>query len=237
MRPRCIWSMYRSRSRLRSMTTTSASMPAAIHAAFMPAIPAPRTRTLAGRTPETPPMRIPRPPYSRSWRRAPTCGAMRPATSLIGARRGVRPSGSWTVSYATADTLRSTSAWVRSRPAARWRYVNRICPSRRCSYSSGIGSFTLRIMSASRQTSAAPATISAPLRSKRSCGMFDPVPAPSCSRTRWPAWVSSRTPSGVTATRYSLSFTSAGTPTITRTPFGRPAPRSRTPRAAPAGPA
>src|SRR5439155_26069044 len=47
--------------------------------------------------------------------------------------------------------------------------------------------------------------------------MFDPAPAPSCRSTWCPEWVSSRTPSGVSATRYSLSLTSAGTPTITPT--------------------
>ena len=106
--------MNRSRSRFVSTTMTSASMPAAIHAAFEPAMPAPSTNTLAGRTPETPPIRIPRPPYSFSNRCAATCGAIRPAISLIGASSGRRPSGSCTVSYATAATFRSTSAWVSS---------------------------------------------------------------------------------------------------------------------------
>ena len=35
---------------------------AAIHAAFQPTLPAPRTHTLAGRTPGTPPSSTPRPP-------------------------------------------------------------------------------------------------------------------------------------------------------------------------------
>src|SRR6266511_3461124 len=37
--------------------------------------------------------------------------------------------------------------------------------------------------------------------------------------TWWPAAVSSRAPSGVSATRYSLSLTSFGTPTITQPSF------------------
>ncbi len=83
---------------LRSRMTTSASMPWAIQAALAPAIPAPSTRTFAGWTPDTPPIRTPRPPWPFSSRLAPTCGAMRPATSLIGASSGRRPSALWTVS-------------------------------------------------------------------------------------------------------------------------------------------
>src|SRR5262245_7596816 len=71
------------------------------------------------------------------------------------------------------------------------------------------------IMSELDQTSAAEPTISAPARSYRCCGMLDPEPAPSWINTWWPAAVSSRAPSGVRATRYSLSLTSLGTPTIT----------------------
>src|SRR5688500_8986529 len=40
-----------------------------------------------------------------------------------------------------------------------------------------------------------------------------PSPAPCSTRTRWPASVSSRTPTGVIATRYSWSFSSRGMPT------------------------
>ncbi len=39
-------------------------------------------------------------------------------------------------------------------------------------------------------------------------------PGAPLERTAWPAEVSSRTPAGVMATRYSSSFTSLGTPTI-----------------------
>ena len=46
IRPRWIWSTHRSRSRFLSTSTTSASMPAAIHAAFQPTLPAPSTTTL-----------------------------------------------------------------------------------------------------------------------------------------------------------------------------------------------
>src|SRR6185503_1857614 len=49
--------------------------------------------------------------------------------------------------------------------------------------------------------------------------MLEPAPAPSWTRTWCPAAVSSRAPSGVSATRYSLSLTSLGTPTITAWPF------------------
>src|SRR5919106_4442928 len=59
--------------------------------------------------------------------------------------------------------------------------------------------------------------------------MADPSPAPDSTNTRCPATASSRTPAGVTATRYSLSLTSRGIPTITAA--------SSPPGRIPAGPA
>ena len=75
--PNCA-AMRRSASGLRSTTTTSAPMPAAMKAAFVPATPPPRMTTLAAGTPGTPPSSTPRPPFSFSRQCAPTCGAMRP---------------------------------------------------------------------------------------------------------------------------------------------------------------
>ena len=98
IRPRWIWSTQRNRSRFLSTRTTSASIPAAIHAAFQPTLPAPRTTTFAGRTPGAPPISTPRPPLWRSRKWAPICGASRPATSLIGASSGSAPLASCTVS-------------------------------------------------------------------------------------------------------------------------------------------
>ena len=48
-------------------------------------------------------------------------GAIRPATSLIGASSGSVPSSLRTVSYAMATLPAATSASVHSRDAARWR--------------------------------------------------------------------------------------------------------------------
>src|SRR6059058_3618534 len=56
--------------------------------------------------------------------------------------------------------------------------------------------------------------------------MAEPFPAPSWMTTVWLVWVSSLAPSGVRATRNSLSLTSVGTPTITRLSLRSPA-RSR----------
>ena len=106
---------------MRSTTVTSASMPAAICAAFAPAIPAPSTTTFAGATPEAPPISTPRPPRVRSSAAAPSCGAIRPAISDIGASSGSRPSGSITVSYATERTRRSARNRVKGPSAARCR--------------------------------------------------------------------------------------------------------------------
>ncbi len=66
IRPLLIWSTQRSRSRFLSSRSTSASMPAAIQAAFQPTLPAPSTTTRAGRTPGAPPISTPRPPLWRS---------------------------------------------------------------------------------------------------------------------------------------------------------------------------
>ena len=59
-------SSSRSRFRLTSMIVTSAPMPAAIFAAFVPTTPPPMITTLAGGTPGTPPSSTPRPPFSFS---------------------------------------------------------------------------------------------------------------------------------------------------------------------------
>ncbi len=90
--------MRRSASGLRSTTVTVAPMPALMSAAWVPATPPPRMTTSAGGTPGTPPSSTPRPPFSFSRQRAPTCGAMRPATSDIGVSSGSVPCGLVTVS-------------------------------------------------------------------------------------------------------------------------------------------
>src|SRR3954447_2108538 len=45
--------------------------------------------------------------------------------------------------------------------------------------------------------------------------MAEPRPAPACTTTSWPCSPSSRTPDGVSATRYSSVLISVGTPTFT----------------------
>ena len=57
-------------------------------AAAMPDTPAPRMTTLAQRTPGTPQTKTPRPPPGRIRWWVPIRGAMRPATSLMGASKG-----------------------------------------------------------------------------------------------------------------------------------------------------
>jgi len=61
---------------------------AAIKAALWPTTPPPKTNTLPGFTPGTPPSNTPLPPCGFSRKRAPSCTDMRPATSLIGIKRG-----------------------------------------------------------------------------------------------------------------------------------------------------
>ena len=62
--------------------------PAAILAALMPTTPPPMITTSAGGTPGTPPSRTPLPPKTFSRYLAPSCTAMRPATSDIGVSSG-----------------------------------------------------------------------------------------------------------------------------------------------------
>jgi len=56
----------------RSRSRTSASIPWAIQAALQPTLPAPMTTTRAGRTPGTPPSKMPRVPCEASRKCAPT---------------------------------------------------------------------------------------------------------------------------------------------------------------------
>ena len=88
----------RSRSIDLSNTNTSASIPMAMKAAFMPTTPPPMIITVAAATPGTPPSRMPRPPSGFSSMKAPACVAILPAISLIGASSGSRPFASSTVS-------------------------------------------------------------------------------------------------------------------------------------------
>ena len=69
-----------------------------MRAALTPETPPPRTTTLAGATPGTPPSSMPRPPCSISRQWAPAWIDMRPATSLIGASSGRPPRAFVTVS-------------------------------------------------------------------------------------------------------------------------------------------
>src|SRR4030095_15361421 len=87
-------------------------------------------------------------------------------------------------------------------------------PSRRNLYSDAIGSLTLTIISARDQTAAAELTISAPALTYSSSVMPDPSPALVSTSTLWPPEVSALTPAGINPTRYSLSLTSFGRPTI-----------------------
>jgi hypothetical protein len=111
----------RNASGLRSTTVTVAPMPTLMTAACEPATPPPRITTSAGGTPGTPPSSTPRPPLPFSRQRAPTCGAMRPATSDIGVSSGSVPCGLVTVSYAMAVTPDAIRSSVCARSGARCR--------------------------------------------------------------------------------------------------------------------
>ena len=73
---------------------------------------------------------------------------------------------------------------------------------------------TLKIISARFHTSSAEARIEAPAPVYSESAIPDPTPAPASTTTLWPAAVSDRTPAGTSATRFSLSLISLGSPTI-----------------------
>ncbi len=77
--------------------------------------------TSAGSTPGTPPSRMPLPPNTFSRYFAPSCTAIRPATSLIGVSSGSSPVDSCTVSYAIATQPDLMTALVSGSDAAKWK--------------------------------------------------------------------------------------------------------------------
>src|SRR3954449_8813653 len=80
--------------------------------------------------------------------------------------------------------------------------------------SPGCGSLTLTTMSASPKTACASGRTRAPCEVYSSSAIAEPSPAPACTTTSWPCSASSRTPAGVSATRYSSVLISVGTPTF-----------------------
>ena len=88
-----------------------------------------------------------------------------------------------------------------------------VWPLRMRPYSASMGSLTLSSRSASAHTSSAVSTICAPAALKSLSEIAEPSPAPAWMSTSWPRRVSSATPAGVMATRYSLFLISVGIPT------------------------
>ena len=67
---------------------------------------------------------------------------------------------------------------MRSRSAAKWRYVNRTCPERKSFRSLGSGSFTFTIMSASEKIASGPSWSVAPAAVYSASESPEPMPAP-----------------------------------------------------------
>src|SRR4051794_40791731 len=82
------------------------------------------------------------------------------------------------------------------------------------STSTACGSLTLTIMSDCAKTAAASGRIEAPWEMYSASEIAEPSPAPAWTTTSWPCSTSSRTPEGVSATRYSSVLISVGTPTF-----------------------
>src|SRR5258705_5501 len=78
-----------------------------------------------------------------------------------------------------------------------------------------MGSLTLRMRSPVAQMSSADRSMVAPAVTKASSGIDEPEPAPDSTYTSWPLRLSSCTPEGVIATRYSWFLTSRGMPIFT----------------------
>src|SRR4051794_158771 len=69
-------------------------------------------------------------------------------------------------------------------------------------------------MSAAPNTDAASGRMLAPCDVYSASAIAEPSPAPACTTTSWPCSTSSRTPAGVSATRYSSVLISVGQPTF-----------------------
>ena len=213
IRPLWIWSTHRSRSRLRSKSRTSASMPCAIHAAFHPTLPAPITTTRAGRTPGAPPSSTPRPPWARSRKCEPTWGAIRPGDLAHRREEGKRAGVELHRLVGDADdtVLEQRVGDLGVRREVEIGEEHEPGPE--------VGElFGLRLLDLQHEAGARPHVggVRHQLRAGaavRGVGERRPAPAPSSTSTVTPWTVSSCTPSGVIATRYSPLLRSRGTPT------------------------
>jgi len=110
------------------------------------------------------------------------------------------------------------TAWVSASEAAKWKYVKTTWPLRMHGHSGSIGSFTLTIISAFAQTSAALDARVAPAARYASSPKPEPSPAPCSTSTVCPSPTSDSTPAGTSATRFSAVLISLGTPTIMHSP-------------------
>src|SRR3989454_1854247 len=175
-------------------------------------------RPSAGSPPAPPPSSTPPPPYTFSRYFAPSCTAIRPATSLIGVSKGSSPDVTCTVSSAIATIPDLITACVSDSDAAKWKYVNTTWPLRMHGHSGSIGSFTLTTISALAHTSAALGTSVPPATRYASSANPEPIPAPCSTSTLCPSPTSDSTPAGTRATRCSAVLISLGTPTIMPAP-------------------
>ena len=187
--------------------------PAAISAAFQPAMPPPSTTTCAGATPLAPPISTPRPPCGRSRYFAPSCGAIRPAISDIGASRGSRPSGSLhrlvgdgahpALGQEPREPLVGGQMQVREQDVVGAEPLV-LLGLRLLDLHDQVGGARTRRRRRARSTRRRRRTArrGSPTRARRRPGRSPRAPRGS----------SSRTPSGVAATRYSWFLTSVGIP-------------------------
>ena len=205
-------SRYRRRWTFVSKTVTSAPRPTAMTAAFAPATPPPMTVTRADRVPGTPDISRPRPPAERIRVAAPTVGARRPATSLIGASSGRPPPGELhRLVGDRGDAVGDEAVGERAvggevQVGEQHEVVAEVAVLARD-----------RLLDLQQQLGARPHLG----RRRRAGSLRRPrtrhpawtsrSPAPRCTNTSWPAATRSCTPAGVSATRYSLFLTSVGT--------------------------
>ena len=169
---------------------------------------------MAGRTPGAPPISTPRPPLWRSRKWAPICGASRPATSLIGASSGSAP---------LAQLHRLVGQRCRLRGEQRLGHV-RVggeveVREQRQVLAQELELLGLRLLDLDdhllRPGVGGASARSSPRRRRSRSSLIDaPAPAPVSTKTLIPLRSSSRTPSGVIATRCSAVLTSLGTPTV-----------------------
>ena len=192
---------------------TSAPIPAATRAAWVPTTPPPITTTFAGATPGTPPSSTPRPPFAFCSVQAPTCGASRPATSDIGASKRQPARGIRHRLIGDAGRARGQQVPRLLRIGGQMQVGEQHLP-----LAQPLALHRLRLLHLHDQVGLGEHLLRRAARSapppprNPHPGTPRPAPAPVSTITVWPCATASRAAWGVSPTRYSCGLISFGHP-------------------------